>query len=110
MEDYGVIHEKALKEVIDLPNGIPTHDMFRRVLSALDTEAFRDKFQEWTAEFVELCRGVICIDGKSLRRSHNKNKNIPAIHVISAWAHETRMTLAQRKVDGKSNEILHKKA
>lgn len=105
MEDYGKIHEEALRQILELPNGVPTHDTFRRVLSALDAVAFRDRFQEWTTMFFEISKDVICIDGKTLRGSHDKNKNIPALHVINAWAHEARLTLAQRKVDGKTNEI-----
>lgn len=105
MEDYGEIHEDQLKKIIDLPHGVPTHDTFRRVLSALDAEVFQSKFCDWTAMFIEISKDVICIDGKTLRRSHNHNKNVPAIHLLSAWAHEARITLAQRKVDSKTNEI-----
>jgi len=74
-------------------------------LSALDAEAFREQFKTWTSEFIEISKGVICLDGKVIRRSHDTSKGIGALHTISAWAHETSITLAQHAVDSKSNEI-----
>lgn len=105
MEDYGTIHEEELKKIIDLPHGVPTHDTFRRVISALAAEVFMTRFRDWTAAFIEISNGVLCIDGKTLRRSHNRNKNIPALHLVSVWAHEARVVMAQRKVEAKTNEI-----
>jgi len=48
---------------------------------------------------------VVPIDGKKLRRSHDKSKGQAAIHMVSAWASENRMVLGQIKIDDKSNEI-----
>jgi predicted transposase YbfD/YdcC len=106
MELFGRSKEGWLKGFLELPNGIPSHDTFGRVFAHLDAQQFRDCFLEWVQEVSAVTQGqVIAIDGKTLRRSHDKSLGKTAIHMVSAWAAENRLVLGQTKVAEKSNEI-----
>lgn len=94
------------KSFLELPNGIPSHDTFRRVLARLDPEQFQQAFLDWVRSVTRLTDGqVVAIDGKQLRRSHDSASGKSAIQMVSAWAEENRLVLGQAKVDEKSNEI-----
>jgi len=104
--NYGNKKIAFLKKFLKLPNGIPSHDTFGRVFSLLDAEAFQVCFFEWVRLVQEKIDGqVIAIDGKQLRRSHDRRKGKNALHLVSAWVKANHLVLGQMKVDGKSNEI-----
>ena len=106
VELYGNLKEEWLKQYLDLSNGIPSHDTFGRVFRRLKAEGFQACFLAWVKAVNELTQGqVIAIDGKELRRSMDGSLGKRAIHMVSAWANENRLVLAQQKVDEKSNEI-----
>jgi predicted transposase YbfD/YdcC len=98
-----------LEEFLALPNGIPSRDCVRRVLSALKPEAFQTCFQRWIAErLVDDADGAhrtIAIDGKTVRRSHDGANGLGPLHLVSAWASEQGLALGQVATDEKSNEI-----
>jgi predicted transposase YbfD/YdcC len=89
---------------LKLPGGIPCHDTFERVFAALDPRAFERCCLAWLREVAGLL-GVdhIAIDGKTLRGS--TDSRLGPLHLVSAWATQAHLTLAQVAVDGKSNEI-----
>jgi predicted transposase YbfD/YdcC len=105
IENYGKAKEVWFKEFLRLPGGIPSHDTFNRLFSALDPQPLEDSFVEWVKDIADLtCGEVVSIDGKSLRGSREKGaKSI--VHMVSAWAGENQLSLGQVKVDEKSNEI-----
>lgn len=86
MEEFGKSKEDWLRSFLQLPNGIPSHDTFNRVFSALNPEELEKYFIEWTRSVADLCEHeVIAIDGKSMRGSRDaENKSI--VHMVSAWA------------------------
>jgi predicted transposase YbfD/YdcC len=90
---------------LDLPDGTPTHDTFRRVFARLDPDAFEACFRAWTAALAGELVGTIALDGKTLRRSFDAASDKAAIHMISAWAVEHGIVFGQLAVDDKSNEI-----
>jgi len=95
-----------LEEFLELPNGIPCADTFRRVFARLNPLAFERCFIEWTRSLASVSMGrLIAIDGKSLRRSFTHGWNKQMVHVVSAWCSENQVVLGQLAVDGKSNEI-----
>jgi predicted transposase YbfD/YdcC len=95
-----------LRQFMPLQNGIPSHDTFGRVFSRLDGEQFQAAFLEWVQSAFAVSDGqVVAIDGKQLRRSHDQRLGKAAIYMVSAWASTNHLTLGQRKVDDKSNEI-----
>jgi predicted transposase YbfD/YdcC len=106
IEDFGYEREDWLRQFLELPAGIPSHDTFNRVLQLLDPEAFQACFLRWMQAVAEVTAGeVVAIDGKVLRRSFAKGTGKQAMHMVSAWASENGVVLGQRKVDTKSNEI-----
>jgi predicted transposase YbfD/YdcC len=103
---YGRAKEAWLRGFLSLPHGIPSHDTIARLFAALDPEAFQTSFVEWVKAVAPLGPGhSIAIDGKTLRHSYDRGGSKGAIHMVSAWANEQRLVLAQVKVDEKSNEI-----
>lgn len=103
---YGRSKLAWLRTFLALPNGIPSHDTFRRVFMLIDPEAFETGFSAWAGSLAAgFGREVIAIDGKTLRRSFDHKREHAPLHLVSAWASERGLVLGQRRVDGKSNEI-----
>jgi len=106
IEDFGFEREGWLRQFLELPAGIPSHDTFNRVLRLLDPVELQSCFLRWMQAVAEVTDGeVVAIDGKALRRSFGKGTAKRAIHMVSAWATANGVVLGQRKVDTKSNEI-----
>jgi predicted transposase YbfD/YdcC len=104
--EFGRSKEPWLRQFLELPNGIPSHDTFGRVFARLDPEHFRSCFLDWIRTVQALTHGqVIAIDGKTLRRSHDRVAGHEAIHMVSAWATANHLVLGQVQTDAKSNEI-----
>ena len=106
VELFGETKEEWLKGFLELPHGPPSDDTYRRVFAALDAEEFQICFMDWIEAVEELTQGqVIAVDGKTLRRSHDRSKGKKALKMVSAWASANGVVLGQRKVDSESNEI-----
>ena len=105
MELYGKERLPLLKKFLELPAGIPSLDTFNRVFSLIDPKSLETALQEWISSLVSsLPPDPIVIDGKSLRGS-NKPTAHSFVHRVSAFACSCGLSLAQIKVDEKSNEI-----
>ncbi len=105
--EYGRSKQKWFSQFLALPNGIPSHDTFGRVFAMLDPKGFENFFSRWVQDFAESIKGkTVCIDGKTLRGSHDRANGKAAIHMVSAWAADVGMVLGQVKTDAKSNEII----
>jgi predicted transposase YbfD/YdcC len=109
---WAAIKEEFLLKVLKLPNGIPRKDVFRRVLALLKPGAFQACFASWltslrakAADTSDVDKPVLAIDGKTLRRSHNHNKGLGALHSVSVWASDFGLSLGQVACAEKSNEI-----
>jgi hypothetical protein len=106
IEAYARAKAAWLKTFLELPNGIPSHDTFSRVLQLLDSRRFHDCFVQWVQALHEQTQGqVVPIDGKTLRRSFDSASHLPALHLVSAWAAENRLVLGEVPVDDQSHEI-----
>ena len=104
IEEYGKSKEKKLKEYLGLENGIASHDTIRRVFGSLDAVKFEECFLKWVSSLGKI-KGNIAIDGKTLRHSYDKTHKKGALHLVSAWANESRLVLGQVQTEEKSNEI-----
>lgn len=102
---FGKAKIDFLRQYYPFTNGVPCKDTFARLFSALDPEKFKACFIEWVKSLQTILNQVIAIDGKTLCNSFDSKTNTPAIHMVSAFATEARLILAQQKVDAKSNEI-----
>lgn len=103
IEEFGLAKREWFESFLELPHGIPAHDTFARIFASMDPKEFQQAFLRWVESIQSVMKGVIAIDGKTLRRSYKKNKS--PIHMVSAWALESRMVLGQIKTGEKSNEI-----
>lgn len=109
---WAKLKEELLVGVIDLPNGVPAKDVFRRVLMLVKPAAFESCFNVWIRSLRDEAvaetgveRPIVAIDGKTDRRSHDAKNGLGALHVVTAWAGEYGLALGQQICDAKSNEI-----
>jgi predicted transposase YbfD/YdcC len=109
---WGRLKKEFLLKVLKLPNGIPRKDVFRRVLSLLKPDAFQRCFANWLQSLREQAaketgvdQPIFAVDGKTSRRSHDRNKGLGALHSVSVWASEFGLSLGQVACAEKSNEI-----
>jgi predicted transposase YbfD/YdcC len=106
MEVFGKAKIGWLSKYLELPNGIPSHDTFRRVISLIDPQSFADCFMAWTRAIHVATKGeVIALDGKTLCHTFDTVTGQGALHVVSAWATKAGLALGQVRVDSRSNEI-----
>lgn len=104
MPVFGQAKQDWLKTFLELPEGIPSYDTFRRVFCAIDPHHFLDCFVQWVQGICPTLKDeTVAIDGKALRRAFNDGDSIP--YIVSAWASENGLVLGQVKVKDKSNEI-----
>ena len=110
--EWAVLKEELLLKLLLLPNGIPRKDVFRRVLMVLNPTNFQACFLAWlqslrgkAATATGITQPVMAIDGKTLRRSHDRAHGLGALHSVTLWASEFGLTLAQVAIEEKSNEI-----
>jgi predicted transposase YbfD/YdcC len=87
------------RDVLRLEHGLPSHDTFSRVFRMLDPKAFETSFRRFMKAFAESAnvprpRGVIALDGKALRRGYERGKSHMPPIMVTAWAAQTRMALA----------------
>ena len=109
---WAALKEEFLRKMLDLPNGIPRKDVFRRVLMLLKPSAFQACFANWVqslrtqaAVTTGVEQPVLPIDGKTARRSHDRKHGLGALHSVSVWASEFGLSLGQVACAEKSNEI-----
>jgi predicted transposase YbfD/YdcC len=109
---WAALKEELLLQVLDLPNGVPRKDVFRRVLMVLKPAAFQACFARWlqslrteAAAATGVEQPILAVDGKTLRRSHDRPNGLGALHSVSVWASEFGLSLGQVACAEKSNEI-----
>jgi predicted transposase YbfD/YdcC len=109
---WAALKEEFLLNTMDLPNGIPRKDVFRRVLMTLRPGAFQACFANWLNSLRATATAttgveqpVLAVDGKTARRSHDRKNGLGALHSVSIWASEFGLSLGQVACAEKSNEI-----
>jgi predicted transposase YbfD/YdcC len=105
IERYGIAKRHWLSKFLELKNGIPKHDVYRRVFTVLKPALIEGCFMNWVQAIKQnLPREIIAIDGKTVKGSFNAESG-KALHIVSAWATSNRLVFGQVKTDDKSNEI-----
>src|SRR3984957_19899123 len=109
---WAALKEEFLRKALDLPHGIPSKDVFRRVLMALRPGTFQACFASWLESLkvaavhaTGVKQPVLAVDGKAARRSHDRGKGLGALHSVSVWASDFGLSLGQVACAEKSNEI-----
>ena len=111
IEDWGLENETMLRQYLRLRNGIPGHDTIRRVFEVLEPKEVQRRFADWVSHVCPALQGrVIAIDGKSVRGSGSAARGVKPLHLVSAYATEVGVMLAQQGCEEKSNEITAIKA
>jgi len=105
IEEFGKAKETWLTDILKLANGIPSHDTFGRAFALIDPKEFEASFLQWAQGISAPIQGVIAIDGKTSRHTHDQASGKKALHLVSARAVENRLVLAQMATEEKSNEI-----
>lgn len=106
IQAFGEEKEEWFKKFLELKNGIPSHDTFRRVFERIEPKQLRVALTSWTESLQQNLAGkIVAIDGKTLRGSCDKTKDLAPLHLVSAWAAESNFVLGQCAVKGKENEI-----
>lgn len=101
---FGRSKEGALRQVLQLKYGIPSHDTFSRVFRLLDPQAFEAVFRRFTLALGRHLGGVVAIDGKAVRGAYARGKRTAPLHLINVWAVDARLALAQYTAPGR-NEV-----
>lgn len=106
VEDFAETHEEWLRQYLELPNGIPSHDTYERVFDRIDAVQFAKAFTAWTDEIADRSeKAIVAIDGKTIRGSFDNQNETSAIHIVNAWISTNSLILGQLKTNAKSNEI-----
>jgi hypothetical protein len=93
IEDYWKAKKEWLRQYLQLPNRIPSHNTFNRFFSALDPESFEQAFLLWIRTVSSLTEGeVVNIDEKTFRGSREVDRK-PTIHIVSAWPNTNQLIL-----------------
>ena len=105
MADFLKLHEQYFVDLLNLENGIPSHDTFSRVFSSIDSKKFTNIFIEWIKNIVKQKGLHVAIDGKAIKSARDKvnNGNVP--YILSGFLCDIGLSIGQIKVDDKSNEI-----
>jgi predicted transposase YbfD/YdcC len=105
IEEFGQAKEDWFKKFLAFPNGIPSHDTFRRVFLLIKPKKFQEAFLMWVRAVAQMSEGdLISIDGKQVRGARTSSGK-EGLWMVSAWASEQRLVLGQLKTIEKSNEI-----
>lgn len=106
IERFAMAKFDWFERFIPLEKGVASHDTLGRVFARLDTAEFLTAMHGWVDEFAGCLRGQgVAIDGKVVRGSHDASAGQSPLHLMTAYATQTRLCLRQMSVDGKSNEI-----
>lgn len=103
--DWAADNEEFFGTFLELPNGIPSHDTFNRIFTTVKPTTLQAVLLPWLLERRGLPGDTVHVDGKTMRRTRCQAKGLGALHVVSAWAGQVGLTLGQKAVDAKSNEI-----
>jgi predicted transposase YbfD/YdcC len=103
---FGAKKLDLLRRFRPFADGTPSHDQIGDIFAALDADKFQECFVAWVAGLTGAAPEVVAIDGKTVRRSHQRSKGKAAVHMVSAFAARQRLVLGQVKVGEKANEIV----
>ncbi len=106
IEDICEVREGELEKIMDLENGIPSHDTFQRVFSRLDHKSLADGVQKWIESLYSyIGQRHIAIDGKTLRKSFDRASEQSAFHTVNAFVVDNLTFIRHEVGTKKESEI-----
>src|SRR6185503_3630623 len=100
IELYGRSKQAWLGTFLALPNGIPSHDTFRRVFMLIDPDAFEACFTRWAQSLAGgIEREVVALDGKTVRRSGSRRHERGPLHLGERARAGARPARGRRQVE-----------
>lgn len=104
MADFGVSKKRLIKDIMPLPYGVPSHDVFSNVFRHLKPEAFEQVFAKFTTAFGKSISGVVAIDGKAVRGAYLRGQKATPLHLVNVRAADARMVIGQQRAPNR-NEV-----
>jgi predicted transposase YbfD/YdcC len=107
--EFAEAQEEELSTIVGLPHGVPSHDTFSRLFRLLDPSELAKAFTAFMAALREAlglgaARGVVAVDGKSLRRGYEAGRSYLPPLMVTVWDSETRLAIAQARAPA-GNEV-----
>jgi predicted transposase YbfD/YdcC len=94
-----------LASFLELPKGIPSADTLRRVMGALEPQAFAACFRAWVGALAKALTGeVVAVDGKAIKGAYEAASRTTPLYLLHVWATEQRLLLGQQAVSGAPGE------
>ena len=103
--DWGEDHLEFLRRFLPFHYGVPTGRWLTIMMNRVNPALFSASFSDWVRACWPDRPELVAIDGKTLRRSHDRNLDQPALHLVSAFATTGGLVLGQEAVRDKSNEL-----
>lgn len=97
IEEWALVKEDWLREFLELPNGIPSHDTFLRVFSLVDPREFEAAFMGWAQSVAQRRHEHISLDGKSVAYANDQGRQNFPVHLVNVYAHDAGVFLGQLK-------------
>lgn len=104
MADFGVSKKRLIKDIMPLPYGVPSHDVFSNVFRHLKPDAFEQVFARFATAFGKSISGVVAIDGKAVRGAYVRGQKATPLHLVNVWAADARMVIGQQRAPNR-NEV-----
>jgi len=103
--DWGADHLEFLRRFLPFDHGVPTGRWLTIMMNRVNPALFSACFSDWVRACWPDQPALVALDGKTLRRSHDRGLDQPALHLVSAFATTGALVLGQEAVQGKSNEL-----
>jgi predicted transposase YbfD/YdcC len=102
---WGAAHLGFLRRHLPYEHGVPGERWLTILMNRINPALFAGAFTDWVRESWPEKAGLVAIDGKTSRRSHDRRAGAAPLHLVSAFATTARLVLAQEAVPDKANEL-----
>ena len=103
--DWGEDHLEFLRRFLPFHHGVPTGRWLTIMMNRVNPALFSACFSDWVRACWPDRPELVALDGKTLRRSHDRSIDQPALHLVSAFATTGGLVLGQEAVADKANEL-----
>jgi len=101
----GAAHLAFLRRFLPYDHGVPGERWLTILMNRINPALFAAAFEGWVRESWPERAGLVAIDGKTSRRSHDRAAGAGPLHLVSAFATTARLVLAAEAVPDKAGEL-----